>query len=214
MIDDRVFIALDVEAAGDCLGLSPTISIGACVVTREDFGPFATHEQWGKTFYTELKIKADPCGVDSEAMRVGCSELKCLETLRKHPFFDTSNEAFNPTLVIKVLQELGEDPAAALKRFNAWLARVAGGRMIVGVTDAMPFDAAHVGLLFGLQGYRSPFGWKGYHLPSMYEGHTGNQASRIKELVPDTREKPHRADHDAHYLAQLTRELFFNRLHW
>ena len=55
----------------------------------------------------------------------------------------------------------------------------------------------------------------GLDLDSIYRGYAQRSDANLKELgVPDQREYPHRADEDAIYLAQVGRELLFEKMKW
>ncbi len=214
MGNGTVYIVNDIEAAGNLLGVHPTLSLGACVVAREPL----TYEEYrdkGLIFYAE--IKPTSLSFELEAMRIGCSHLVCLEGIKTmDPRYNPTHQNFRPDLVLKRMQAVCEDPVSALNRFWEWVERVGEGKSIEGVTDTVFFDSGHIDLCFGVYAKRvSPFGWKGLDLNSLYRGYAKRADARLRELnVPDTRQKPHRADHDAVFLAQIARVLLYEKLGW
>ena len=93
---------------------------------------------------------------------------------------------------------------------------VSKGQKVEGITDTVFFDSGHINLCFGINiNESSPFGWNGLDLSSLYQGVTGRENANLGELkVPDTRTKPHRVDHDAVFLAQITKVLLYDILRW
>ncbi len=211
----RLYIANDVESAGGKLGIHSTLSFGAAVITAEKI-TFADYWERGLVFYTELR--PDPSAYDLEAMNVSCSQLICLEEVKlKDPQFDSTSPQFDPTEVLRLMENNCEEPLSAMKRFNSWIKNIRNGEeKIVGVTDAVFFGGSRIDLCFGLfyQG-KSPYGWSGLDLDSVYRGYVRDAQASLKNLgVPDERKKPHRADHDAVSLAQVARVLLFEKMGW
>lgn len=214
MSNGKVYVVNDVEAAGNLLGVHPTLSLGACVVVRDPLS-YEEYLQGGLVFYAE--IQPSSLKFNLEAMRVGCSHLECLEDIRKtDPRYDPTNREFRADLVLKRMQEVCEDPASALNRFWNWAEKIGEEKSLEGVTDTVFFDSGHINLCFGVYTERlSPFGWTGLDLDSLYRGYTKRAGANLRELnVPDTRQKPHRADHDAVFLAQIARVLLYEKLGW
>lgn len=209
-----IYVANDVEASGNRLGFHPTLSIGACVVTRE-FLNFNELTKRGLVFYAEIKPYS--LKFELEAARVGCSCLSCLDDIRKFDSrYDPTSAGFEPALVLEKMQNDCEEPALALERFKQWAECISEGQEVEGVTDTVFFDSGHINLCFGrnIDGV-SPFGWTGLDLDSLYRGYTGREDAKLSELnLPDTRTKPHRADHDAVFLAQIARVLLYEKLGW
>ncbi len=208
------FITNDVEAAGHRLGFHPTLSIGACVVPRKQTS-FEQAREDGLVFYAELQ----PFSLEHEiaAMKVGCLHLECLEEIRKYDHrYDPTHPEFDPFLVLRLMQDACEKPEVAMRRFGKWIKEVSGENEVEGVTDTVFFDGGHINLCFGLhQEVMSPFGWTGLDLDSLYRGFTQNPAAHLTDLgVVDSREKPHRADHDAHLLAEVARVLLYQEMQW
>jgi len=208
------YITLDVEAAGNNPLQNCTLSIGACLVTREAL-TFEERQKRGLIFYAELK--PDSLMFQTEAMRIGCLHLECIEKMREEDRrCDPTHPNFNPKVVLKLMQKTCERPTVALKRFRVWLDEVRAGAQVVGVTDTVFWDSVCINVCFGK--YSSappPFGWGGKDLASMYVGYTRRPDAKLRELaVPDTREKPHRADHDAAFLADVARVLMFEKMSW
>jgi hypothetical protein len=211
---NKVYIANDVEAAGHRLGIHATLSIGACVVTRESL-TFDEAKEKGLVFYAELR----PISVEYEleAMRIGCLHLECLDEIRKIDMrYNPMHKDFDPKLVLDLMDASCESPRGAVQRLSEWTSWVSNGREVEGVTDTVFFDSGHFNLNFGLnKAERSPYEWRGLDISSMYRGLTGNPDARLSGLgVNDDRQKPHRADHDAHYVAKITSKLIYERLRW
>ncbi len=205
-----VYIALDVEAAGSRLGVHSTLSLGACVITHEGLS-FAEYRERGLVYYAE--IKPDSPAFNSDAMRVGCSQLQCLEEIRTtDKRYEATSEQFSPPRVLTLMSRVCEDPRSAMRRFHAWIEKVADGREVVGVTDTVFFDSGRIDLCFGkFSDQPSPFGHRGLDLTSLYRGYRLDTRAKLKELaVIDWRSKPHRADEDAIYLAQIGKVLLLD----
>jgi hypothetical protein len=150
-------------------------------------------------------------------MRVGCSHLICLDNIRKSDTrYDPISPDFRPDLVLERMQKTCEEPKVALERHREWVQHVSNGREVEGVTDTVFFDSGRIDLCFGANtNHYSPFGWKGLDIDSLYRGCTGREDANLRELnIPDTRIKPHRADHDAVFLAQIARVLLYEELGW
>ena len=191
-----------------------TLSFGAAVVLPTAL-KFEDYIKTGLVFYTELKPLHT--GFKDTNMRVGSSQLICLEEIRKSdPRYVPSHEDFRPGVVLDMMQEVCEEPSVALDRFLAWVTEVSKGRPVEGITDTTFFDGGQFDLWCGT--YRtepSPYGWEGIDLTSLYKGHTGNTDAKLKDIgVPDTRTKPHRADHDAVLLAQVAGYLLYSKMGW
>lgn len=210
----KLYITNDVEAAGHRLGVHSTLSMGACVVTDEQL-TFNEASLKGLVFYAELQPITFVYEI--EAMRVGCLHLACLEEIRKtDPRYDPTHAKFSPALVLELMSATCESPGSAVRRFYEWVEQLRGSREVEAVTDTVFFDSGHFNLNFGQNSsVRSPYEWRGLDLSSMYRGFTADQNARLSGLgVVDDRLKPHRADHDAHYLARVARKLFVEELHW
>lgn len=209
-----VFVANDIESGGPKLGVHPTLSIGAAVVVREEM-PFEEYFKRGLVFYSEMI--PDSFVYDEESMRIGCLHLDCLEEAkRSDPRYDARSREFNSRAVLKLMEERCESPVETVARLHKWLSSFAKGEEIVGVTDTVFFDSGRLDLLFGIYSPKpSPYGWRGRDLTSLYQGWAGDPNARLKSVgVADERKRPHRADEDAVHLAQITRELLFERLGW
>lgn len=209
-----LYIANDVEASGNRLGFHSTLSLGACVITRK-FLSFENCVDRGLVFYAEIK----PHSFDFEfkAMRVGCLHLACLDAIRGfNDRYDPTSPNFRPDLVLRRMREVCEDPKVALERFKSWVGRVSKGQKVEGVTDTVFFDSGYINHCFGTNtSGDSPFGYAGLDLDSLYRGYTKREDAKLRELnIPDTRTKPHRADHDAVFLAQISRILLYDKLGW
>lgn len=208
-----MYITIDIETAGNFLGLHSALSVGACVVTREK-RTFSKYFIGELVFYAELQPTS--LKYDIEAMRVGASHLKCLEGLKDDPRYDGTKREFDPLLVLKYMQRHCERPSDAAIRFKKWILRVSGAQSVEGVTDTVFFDSGYLNLWLGTDPTsKSPFGWKGLDLDSLYRGFTGRVDAKLNEIqIADPRKKPHRADEDAVFIAMIARELLYTRLRW
>ena len=214
---ENTYIAVDVEAAGNKLGIHSTLSIGACLVTREKKS-FIDYYSSGHVFYAELRPEST--AHDIEAMKVACSQLTCLYTIPKNeatPRFNHLHPDFMPEVVLSYMKKVCEDRKHAMKRFADWIKKVSpGNNKIIGITDTVFFDSGHVNLCFGKYSSEpSPFGWTGLDLDSLYRGYAKRADATLKELgLPDPRPNPHRADQDAVFLAQMSQVLLFEMMKW
>jgi hypothetical protein len=211
---EKVYVALDVEAAGPNPYGHAVLSVGAAVVTRETL---PSEDSWHKDLVFYAEIKPHTLNYSTDAMRVGCLHLKCLEENRgDDPRYDPTREEFDCLLVLKHMRKVCENPTTAMRRFRKWLEYASSTKEIVGVVDTVFFDSVFINMFFGrYSGTLSPFGYKGLDLTSLYQGHTGRKDAKLSKLgVPDNREKPHRADHDAVLLAETARVLLFDKMGW
>lgn len=208
-----IYIANDVESAGGKLGVHSTLSIGAAVVTPEKI-TFGEYWEKGLVFYAELQPHSST--YDIEAIRVGCSQLICLENIKiMDSRFDSASPHFDPERVMNRMKQNCELPVLAMHRFRKWIENIKKeAEKIVGVTDTVFFDGGRIDLLLShfYHGV-SPYGWSGLDLDSVYRGYMRNKRASLKTLgVPDERTKPHRADHDAVFLAQQARVLLYEKM--
>ncbi|MBI2062994.1 MAG: hypothetical protein HYT61_02005 [Candidatus Yanofskybacteria bacterium] len=212
-----IYIANDVESAGGKLGRHSTISIGAAVITREKI-TFEDYWKKGLVFYAEL-IPDSYC-YDIEAMRVGCSQLMCIEEIKlRDDRFDSKSLKFDPEKVLRFMAKRCEERFSAMQRFSDWIKSMKSGEeKVIGVTDTVFFDGGRIDLCFGLYDdlrSPSPYGWSGLDLDSVYRGYMRKAGASLRELgVKDERTKPHRADQDAVFLAQQGHDLLFEKMGW
>ena len=223
-----IYFTNDVESAGPKLGMHSTLSIGCALMTREEI---SFHDYWetGLVFYAELK--PDSLKYELEALKVACSRLKCLEKIRRKDLrFEPESPRFNPVAVLQFMQRNCERPASAMKRFGEWLQFLRlsnpdgrhtdtgddGLEKVVGVTNTVFFDGGRIDFLLGryLKG-KSPYGWSGLDLDSTFRGYFCKASASLKDLgLIDPRDKPHRADQDAVFMAMIGRELLFAKMGW
>jgi len=221
-----IYIANDVESAGSKLGVHSTLSWGACVIAREELS-FNEYFNRRLVFYAELQ--PDSWLYEMEAMKVACSQLMFKQKVFVSRSFlphaalanplDVDSSEFDPTLLLNTMMSYCEHPMVAVNRFNAWMEEVKKefkDEKVTGVTDTVFFDGGRVDeLLSKYSNKPSPYGHSGLDLDSVYRGYAKRADAKLKELgVPDERTKPHRADHDAVYLAQIGRELLFKKMGW
>lgn len=207
------YITNDIEASGPRLGYNTPLSFGACVVVREKL-KISEYMDNNLVFYAE--VKPSSYFFDKKAMKVGVLHLECLDKIRiTDSRYDPKHRDFEPILVLELMNDVCEDSKDAFVRFKDWVDCVSQGSKIEGVTDTVFFDSGHLDLGFGLNiDEMSPYGWHGLDLSSLYRGYTGKEKVHINRLVKDTRVKPHKADHDAVFLAQIARVLLFEKLGW
>jgi len=105
----------------------------------------------------------------------------------------------------------GEDSAVAMRRFDAWLTRVAGeGAMPVFVGFNAAFDWSFVNYYFHRFTGANPFGFAALDIKSFYMGAAAcawgeTRSSRMQERLRPQRRADHDAVHDAIYQAELFR---------
>lgn len=198
-----LYVAFDVEAAGPHLGVHSTLSVGACAVVRDALN-FREYCEKGLVFYAELKPASR--AFDEKALRVGSSELVCLEDV------PSEGKSFDGAAVLEHMAAVCEEPTAAAIRFRAWLESVSGGRPVIPLVDTVFFDSCRVSLWLHVEGFS--LGHSGRDLKSVYQGFAGRANARLKELHVPRNAKPHRADYDAVELAQKARVLLFEKMRW
>lgn len=209
---EKLYITNDVEGAGSRLGHHPILSWGACVVTREPVS-FEKAVRAGLLFYRELRPAS--LNFEEEALRVAARELMCLGGLSSRPEFNPDHNSFDPVAVLRFMQTKCMSIEDAVKEFHQWIKVVGQGKEVEGVTDTVFYDSGRIDLCLGSSEQKSPYGWSGTDLDSLYRGYTKRKDANLRELnVPDTRIHPHRADEDAHFLADIARELLYVRLGW
>ena len=205
------WVVNDVETSGPRVVMHSLLSWGACTVEDR---PMTMQQRLDekRIFYAEFKpttrefVRAN--------MSVGCAGMHCLRPFAGDPRYDPKSEAFDPRLVLEVLDREGETPAQVMSRFQAWL-KVIQPRdsTLVGVFDTVLFDAPFLQLMFTQAGVPCPYGHTGFDLKSAYRGYARNLRGQLKELdVPDERATAHCALDDAAHLAEIARQLFFNRI--
>ena len=208
-------IAIDFEAAGSRLGRQTTLSIGAVLVPRDRQRSFAEYEAAGHVFYAELKPISP--SFDIKAMRVGCLHLECLDALRPtDPRYNPEHEAFDPELVLKLLDRVGEHPKSAIERFRTWINTATDNNPnIIAITDTVIADGGHLNFNFGaFSDEPSPFGWSGLDLDSTYRGYKQRPDASLKELPVPEPVKKHHAAHDAAQLANRANYLLHELMNW
>lgn len=224
-----LYVAFDVEAAGRNPLRHATLSLGACVVTFDEGAkprPFEERVARGEVFYTEIAPRS--LDFQLEAMRVGCLHLECLERAwLQDNRYNPSDPQFDPALVLKHMQRVCE--RKGVDRLREWLEDHAQGREIYGVVDTTFFDPIRVENELALaypEG--SALSYKGLDLYSMLRGYamgcedlpSAEQTSLstfAKQYIylADWRTKPHKADQDAAYTADIARMLIgLERLGW
>ncbi len=202
---NQTYISVDVEASGSprnsgCPAKSSMLSIGAAVVG-----------DIGKQFYRELKPihPINPEHYNQVAMSYGARGLRCLDDLRHDPRYDAQHPLFEPSLVLKVLEQKGEDPKKAMTQFKDWVTSVSGTTQPHLITDIQWFDGACVDHYFAHSDVSNPFGYKGTNIDVLYQGIRGDMNANLRDLglVMDE-SQAHNALYDAIFQAQLTEAVF------
>lgn len=208
---DKIYIANDIECAGAGVGKHSILSWGACVVTEQ---PFSLAELKAKNLVFYIEIQPTSKEYEIEAMKIGCLGLECLEELKSRDVrYDPKKDDFDPSLVLDQLQKTGIPVRDAVDRALEWLDQVSGGREVDPVVDTVFFDSAFLQWLFAHCDKKSPYGWSGTDLDSLYRGYTRNMNGKLSDLaLPDTRGTTHCALDDAIFMAEIARELIYNRM--
>jgi DNA polymerase III epsilon subunit-like protein len=183
-----VYFSVDVEADGPIPLVHSLSSLGACVAGAFDGRAFTRTDPAERTFYAELKPVSDE--FDPEAAAVAALDRE-------------------------QLVRDGEEPAAAMDRFTAWVRETAGEGRPVLVAYPAAFDWPWVATYlqrFGSEG--SPFGFSGVlDMKTMYLVKAGVRIGKAaKRAMPahllSTREHTHNALDDAIEQADLFANLF------
>lgn len=165
---DKKYISVDVETSGPTPGKYSMLSIGACVIAEE------------KRFYCELKPISRNYLL--EAMRISSKGLHCLKEYNSPEYDPAQETAFNPKLVLNVLQGAGTEPAKVMKDFNDWIADSTAGFQPTLVANPVLFDGMFISWYFDNFLGHNPFGYGGWDIGSLYRGVTGNLKGSIKDL--------------------------------
>lgn len=210
----KLYIVNDVECTGWVVGFHSVISWGACVVTQEDL-PYDERVARGLTFYSEMKPATKNWNLD--AMRVACTGITNLEGLQGDPRYVCHSPEFDPALTLQLLEFAGEPIHSMAHRFERWLMTLTGGDAdveVVPIVDTTFFDPGFIQHLFGLDGWeKTPYGYAGIDLDSMYRGMTGRMDANLRELgLVDKRATAHRSLDDAMFLADIARTLIFEKM--
>ena len=182
---DIQYIAVDVEATGSTPANYSIMSIGASLVGQPE-----------KTFYIEVK----PTSINyvTEAMKVGCLGLRCLDDLRAtDERYNPESNAFRPDLVLEVLQEKGVEPITAMSEFGKWINKASKGKIPILASDCDAFDGMFIHFYFDKEGIKNPFGYGGVNIDSMYRGLVRNPFAQIEDSEFWEGELSHNALKDA-----------------
>jgi DNA polymerase III alpha subunit (gram-positive type) len=114
-------------------------------------------------------------------------------------------------LSLEDLQARGEEPAAAMQRFAAWVSKATdkiGTPVFVGLNAA--FDWSFVNYYFHRFTGANPFGFAALDIKSLYMGATScswedTKSSRMQQRLRPAKRGDHDALHDAVYQAELFR---------
>lgn len=213
MKDDALYIAIDVETTGPRIGIDSMLSLGACVVTREQRA-YTEKRADGLIFYVEMKPTSLEYNVES--IKVGASQLVALKPLCCIPRFYPGHRKFEPRETLKYLQDCEHtvNPATAMRKFGTWVGKVGYMKNVIGVVDTTFFDSGFFNYYCTMHGGFNPlFGWSGLDLRSFWGGATGNPEASLKTVgVKDERMHPHRPDEDALLLAETARVVLYEKL--
>lgn len=184
-----IYISVDVEADGPIPGEYSMLSFGAAVAGRQDASGFSPVSPDADTFYRELKPISE--AYDAEALAVsGLDRERLLAG--------------------------GEDPAAAMTAFAAWVEEIRDGAKPVVVGYPACYDWMFLYWYLIRFAGRSPFGHSGcLDMKTLYAVKAGVPLGAVakrtmpKRLLPD---RPH--THHALDDAVEQAELFANLMRW
>lgn len=119
-------------------------------------------------------------------------------------------------LSLDELERTGLDPAEAMRRFAAWLAKFAANDgTVVFVGFNAPFDWSFVNYYFHRFTGNNPFGFTALDIKALYMGAIGcswadTRSSRIADRLKPNLVGDHKALRDAQYQAELFRLVWSN----
>lgn len=210
-----LYITLSVKKAGRNIEKHSTLSIGACIVMPRALTLQQTREMQ-LAFYAELTPSS--LGYSETAMRVACSHLECLETMRKeNARYDAESHEFEAWRVLQHMQAVCESPKRARERFDKWLderrwsATAVMRPSICPVIDSPFFDTPHINAWLGKHLADSSPECRVHNLRDLWRGYRRSVEASLEELGVPAPEKPHHALHDAHKLAQQARIVLFEK---
>jgi len=199
----NTYISLDIETTGERVGIDSILSIGACVIGRRE-----------DQFYTELKplhLFEHLPRYQIEAIKVGCSGLRCLKAYDPDNKFNPMSTRFDPDAVLKEMEKRGQPYIGAMCDLASWVNKVSRDTAPVMVTDIQPYDGAFVMMYYSVASLKStnPFGYKGKSLTEWYQGILRDPSANLRQLgIKDTRSPPHNALEDALFQAKLAEAIF------
>ncbi|MDD5050542.1 MAG: hypothetical protein PHV93_02245 [Candidatus Pacebacteria bacterium] len=208
-----VYVTCDFEAAGLDTRLHSPLSIGACVVSEEKLA-FREYFDRDLVFYEEMKPVS--MAYEMNAMRIGCSELKCLATARGFvrsmravdDRLDPSHQRFDPLYVLEFMKNSCQDREVVRDRLISRLESLRQDRQILWLTDK-EFDQVHLSELLG-QYQNSPlFKWASQRTMSRFRKYALGRYEMLG--VRDCRLHPHKADEDAVFLATIAQPVIFGK---
>lgn len=183
---DKKYISIDIEASGPTPGKYSMISFGACIVGNREL-----------QFYRELK----PLNHNyvTEAMKIGCLGLRCLDNLKSQDEFNPKSGIFNPRKVLELLSDVGEEVQKALSEYVSWIKLNTKGFKPIEAATAIKFDAMFTSWYFdNFYDGENPLGHSGEDMNSFYRGIMRNPNVSMKDLnLRDERSLPHNALEDA-----------------
>jgi DNA polymerase III epsilon subunit-like protein len=180
----KKFVSVDIEASGPTPGKYSMLSLGACIVGDTS-----------KQFYRELKPLNKNFVID--AMRIGCRGLRCLDDLKHIDSYNPFHPKFNPSSVLDVLVERGEEPKKVMKEFADWIDEKTIGHEPVLAAYPIKFDGMFISWYFDNFHNRDPFGFSGEDMNSMLKGLKKDLDAHLSELNIRPIEMPHNALEDA-----------------
>ncbi|MBN2458744.1 hypothetical protein JXB28_00520 [Candidatus Woesearchaeota archaeon] len=158
----KKYISADIETSGSTPGNYSMLSLGACVVGDVS-----------QRFYRELKPICR--NYSTEAMKVACQGLRCLEPLQKEKQYDSKSRFFNPARVLQVLDDHGETPKRAMNDFREWVLQHTQGYRPVLAAKPVVFDGMFIAWYFDtFCQEKNPFGHSGEDMSSVYSGFMGD----------------------------------------
>ena len=183
---NKKYISFDVEASGRSPGKYSMLSLGACLV-----------DDLTKTFYKEIKPISSK--FINDAMKIGCLRLHCLKQYKNLDEYNPSHSKFNPSKVLELLDNIGEEPTKVMQEYNEWILDNTKGYKPIEAAAPIKFDASFS--LYYFDNYfegPNPFVHSGEDMHSFYRGIKKDINASIKDLnLRDERGLTHNALEDA-----------------
>jgi len=167
------YLSVDIEASGATPGKYSMLSLGACVVGKQDESEYQ--------FYREIKPISNKFNIS--AMRVAVQGLRCLDEVRHLPEFNHESPRFNPASILEVLKQRGETPQKVMADYADWLNKVKGNFRLVEVGAPIKFDGMFTAWYFdNFYEGENLLGFSGDDINSLYRGAVGNLNAHVASL--------------------------------
>jgi len=172
-LEKTCYISIDVETTGPIPGKYSMIALGATVVGEYKHGERLC-------FYRELKPLNSSYTID--AMRIACLGLECLKAYKSDLRYNPKNSDFQPKKVLDLMYEQCVSPKKVMQEFSEWITVVSKNRKIVEVATPIKFDGMFTSWYFYNFLNKSPLGYSGLDINSLYKGLKKDLTSHIEEL--------------------------------